>query len=143
MIDLLANAITAFLTGLFQLMDSRQEVSIGEASFGNCSHLGEAAEGVEQVKQRGVSGAKLAFEIVGPGAKQFGNLTWILMRPWRGNDEADAILASPAGATRHLLQFRRGQRFPAAIAAAVSHGDHDAAGREIHAGSYGRGSENR
>src|SRR4029434_9140677 len=99
MIELCANAIFTFLACLSQLTDARQEFSIGKAWFGNRSHLGKAPECVEQVKERSVSGAKLALEIVRPGTKQFGNLTWILMRTWRRNDEADAILASPAGAT--------------------------------------------
>src|SRR4029434_3645863 len=143
MIQLCANAIFTFLACFSQLTDARQEFSIGKASFGNRSHLRRAPECVEQVKERSVSGAKLALEIVRPSAKQFGNLTWILMRTWRRNDAADAILVSAAGATRHLLQCRRSQRSPAAITAPVSHGDNDAAGREIHAGGDGRSCENR
>src|SRR2546430_8189758 len=53
------------MTALLELMNARQEISIGKTSLGDRSYLGKVSESVKQIQQRGVSRMKLTLEVVG------------------------------------------------------------------------------
>ena len=87
-------------------MNLRQQIAISEASLNYVAHLREAPERVEQVKQRRIRCAKLAFKIVGRRAEQLGDALRILMKTGRSNDEANLVFAATSSAACHLLKFR-------------------------------------
>src|SRR5438874_8991583 len=99
------NSIPIFFDLFFQLMNLRQQLAVSEASLSYVAHLREASERVEQVEQRRIRCAKLAFKIVGRRAEQFSDALRILMKTGRSNDEANLVFAATSSAPGHLLKF--------------------------------------
>src|SRR5438874_9972470 len=100
------NSIPIFFDLFFQLMNLRQQLAVSEASLSYVAHLREVPERVEQIEQRGIRRAKLAFKIVGWCAEQLGDALRILMKTGRGDDEANLVFAATSSAPGHLLKFR-------------------------------------
>src|SRR5215510_5811773 len=98
--------------------------AMSKTSFRNFAHAGEAAEGVKQVQERRIGGAKLTDQGIRTGFQQLRNAFRILMQTRRGHDETDVVLTTAPCATSHLLQFGGSQLSPPVTGACVRSGKH-------------------